>query len=138
MRVLIFGLPGSGKTTLALEIITKFPCLYLNADKIRKIFNDKDFSMFGRVHQAKRMRALSDMTHGMIVIADFVCPTFETRCIFDPQVTVWMNTIDKCIYEDTNLIFQKPDRVDFEITRHDLQRQVIEIVSFIQQQKVLI
>ena len=44
MKILIMGLPGSGKTTLALKLSKKLKAKWLNADKIRKKFNDWDFS----------------------------------------------------------------------------------------------
>ena len=36
MKILIMGLPGSGKTTLALKLSKKLKAKWLNADKIRK------------------------------------------------------------------------------------------------------
>ena len=38
MRVLVFGLPGSGKTTFARQLSAGHA--YFNADEIRKMFND--------------------------------------------------------------------------------------------------
>ena len=36
MRILIMGLPGSGKTTLASELVKLIGAAWLNADEIRK------------------------------------------------------------------------------------------------------
>jgi predicted kinase len=36
MIILIMGLPGSGKTTLAKKLIPMFNAVWLNADKVRK------------------------------------------------------------------------------------------------------
>ena len=53
--ILIMGLPGSGKTTLANEIAPSLDAKRLNADEVRKEANDWDFSEEGRIRQAKRM-----------------------------------------------------------------------------------
>ncbi len=121
MRVLIFGLPGSGKTTLAKMIVSQVscPCLYLNGDQVRSLSKNDDFSINGRIHQAKRMKALADQATQDLVIADFVCPLNITREIFDANLVVWMNTILYSRFEDTNLIFEKPKKVDIEVTRRD-------------------
>ena len=57
--VLIMGLPGSGKTTLAKELVPLLNAKWLNADKVRTEYNDWDFSAEGRVRQANRMRDLA-------------------------------------------------------------------------------
>ena len=129
MRVLIFGLPGSGKSTLACAIVEKFPCLYLNGDKIRDIFKDNDFSIQGRINQSRRMKALSDLTQDVVVIADFVCPTEETRKIFNADLSIWMNTIQDSRYADTNKIFQKPKSADIIITTKETGQHVLTIIE---------
>lgn len=45
-----------------------------------------------------------------------VCPTEETRKNFDADIVIWMDTIKQGRFEDTNQMFQKPERVDFHIT----------------------
>ena len=71
--ILIMGLPGAGKTTLANELAKLIECKRLNADEIRKATNDWDFSEEGRKRQAKRMSeaAIKLKKEGNIVIADF-------------------------------------------------------------------
>ena len=53
--ILIMGLPGSGKTTLANELAPMLNAKRLNADEVRKEAKDWDFSEEGRKRQAKRM-----------------------------------------------------------------------------------
>jgi len=122
MRILIFGLPGSGKTTLAKELIKHFPCLYLNGDKVRDLFEDKDFSKEGRLRQARRMRVLADMAPKAMVIADFVCPTKETRKIFGPHLSIWLNTIEDCRFKNTNKIFEIPKKANYIISTKDVHK----------------
>lgn len=124
MRILIMGLPGSGKTTLAQDLVYKLEesgktVTWLNADKIREIFNDWDFSYDGRIRQAVRMKRLSNGSEDDYVIADFVAPLQEMRDIFGADYTIWMNTIDSGRFEDTNSIFEKPDTADLIVTEKD-------------------
>ena len=121
LKVLIMGLPGSGKTTLAndLHYLLNNDCksYWLNADAVRKKFNDWDFSESGRDRQAKRMKDLAEL-HGQyndVIICDFVCPFEKTRNEFDADYVVFMNTINESRYEDTNKIFESPTKFNFEV-----------------------
>ena len=42
---------------------------------------------------------------GFNVVADFVCPTPEARLSFNPDHIIWLNTIEKSRFEDTNKLF---------------------------------
>ena len=121
LKVLIMGLPGSGKTTLATDLQyllnNNYKCHWLNADKVREQFNDWDFSESGRERQAKRMKDLAEL-HGQyndIVLCDFVCPFQKTREQFNPDYLVFVNTIKESRYTDTNKIFEIPKKFDFEV-----------------------
>lgn len=119
MRILIMGLPGSGKTTLARELNRRLHSKWYNADDVRSAEDDWDFSAAGRIRQANRMRCLADdsQRHGFrYVICDFVAPTNEIRNIFQPDFIIWMNTTDTSIYSDTNSIFEPPESADLTIT----------------------
>ena len=118
MKILVMGLPGSGKTYLAERMQPILKAAWYNADKVREMANDWDFSPEGRIRQSLRMKNLADYekSHGRIVICDFVCPTAETKTNFDPDITIWMNTIESGRYEDTNKMFEKPSNVDFKVT----------------------
>ena len=115
------GLPGAGKTTLANELATLIKSKRLNADEIRKAANDWDFSEEGRKRQSKRMAevALKLKNEGNNVIADFICPTPEARKLFLADYTVWVDTIQKGRFEDTNQMFVKPEKFDFHVTTQD-------------------
>ena len=115
------GLPGAGKTTLANELATLIKSKRLNADEIRRAANDWDFSEEGRKKQAKRMSdaALKLKSEGNNVIADFICPTPEARSLFPADCTIWVDTIKKGRFDDTNAMFVKPEKFDFHVTTHD-------------------
>ena len=53
--ILVMGLPGAGKATLANELAPLLNAKRLNADEVRKEANDWDFSEQGRKRQSKRM-----------------------------------------------------------------------------------
>ena len=119
--ILIMGLPGAGKTTLANELAKLIESKRLNADEIRRAANDWDFSEEGRKKQSKRMSAaaLKLKNEGNNVIADFICPTPEARKIFPADYIIWVDTIKEGRFEDTNQMFVKPENFDFHVTTQD-------------------
>ena len=120
-KILIMGLPGSGKTTLASELVPLLNAKWLNNDKVRKAAKDWDFSEEGRVRQAKRMANLAEKhkQEGSYVVCDFICTTPKARELFNAYFIVWVDTIKKGKYDDTNAMFVKPEKFDFHITSQD-------------------
>ena len=115
------GLPGSGKTTLASELAPLINAKRINADEVRKNANDWDFSEEGRTRQAKRMAelALKIKEQGNHVVADFICPTPKARSLFPADYVVWVDTIKKGRFDDTNQMFVKPEKYDCHVTTQD-------------------
>jgi len=126
-KILIMGLPGAGKTYFArglkkeLESIIGVSATWFNADEIRKSFNDWDFSYEGRIRQSHRMYELAEQSEADYVICDFVAPLVEMRNNYKADYVVWMDTIDKGRYEDTNRLFEPPEVYDFRITEQNAE-----------------
>ena len=126
-RILIMGLPGSGKTTLANSLKVELMAAdkivsWFNADDVRKQYNDWDFSHEGRVRQAGRMKILTGLSLAEFAICDFVAPLPEQRDLFDAAWTVWVDTISEGRFEDTNQIFVPPEKYNFRVTEQDSKR----------------
>ena len=137
MKILIMGLPGSGKTTLASKLVPLIKAKWLNNDKVRKEANDWDFSKEARKRQAKRMADFAERykQDGHHVVADFICPTPEARKLFNPDYIVWVNTINKGKYDDTNKMFVKPKKFDFQVTTQNAELWAMQIADKIVEYK---
>ena len=129
--ILVMGLPGAGKTTLANELAPLLNAKRLNADEVRKAANDWDFSEEGRTRQAKRMAefALKLKSEGNYVIADFICPTPQARKLFPADYIIWVDTIKEGRFDDTNQMFVKPEKYDFKVTTQDAKLWASKIIK---------
>ena len=102
MKILVMGLPGSGKTTLATALAKELNAEHFNADLVRATLSkDLGFSIADRIEQARRMSALCDLSTSQYVIADFV---------------VWVDRIKEGRFEDTNKLFVAPKKYDVRVT----------------------
>ena len=131
MKILIMGLPGSGKSTLAEPLANELGGIWINADAVRKQYDDWDFSTEGRLRQANRMKQISDgvVMAGKIAIADFICPTPEARNLFPADFIIWVDTIKEGRFDDTNKMFVKPDKYDFHVTTQDAKNWAPKILK---------
>ena len=130
-KILIMGLPGSGKTTLASKFVPLLNAKWLNNDKVRREADDWDFSEEGRTRQAKRMADLAEKykQEGDYVVADFICPTPKARELFNADYVVWVDTIDKGRFDDTNAMFVKPKNFDFRVTTQNAEAWASQIAE---------
>ena len=118
-KILIMGLPGTGKTTLAELLVPKLCAVWFNADAVRtEISKDLGFSEEDRLEHSRRMGKLCEFTgkFGTFSVADFVCPTASTRKAFNADFTIWVNRIKEGRFEDTNKMFEPPKNYDVELT----------------------
>lgn len=120
IRILVMGLPGAGKTTFSQELVKRLNLVHTvswyNADQVREMYNDWDFSSAGRKRQVDRMRELSLKSSSEYVICDFVCPTEELRNEFNADIVIWLDTIEYGRFEDTNRLFVPPKKYTYRIT----------------------
>lgn len=117
-KILIMGLPGAGKSTLARALAPRLGAVHYDADEVRANINkDLGFSPEDRIEQARRMGWLCDrvVDAGGIAIADFVCPLRETRRAFGAAFTVWVDRIETSRFEDTNRLFEPPKHFDIRV-----------------------
>lgn len=119
-KILILGLPGSGKTTLARELAPLLNAVWFNADDVRKnITYHLGFEEEDRIKQAKTMKWLADkvVDSGHYVIVDFICPTLATRVAFgwENAFVIWMNRIKSGRFADTNEMFVPPTLGTYDI-----------------------
>ena len=133
LKILIMGLPGSGKTTLVEELKKHLSFDHFNADEIRKKYDDWDFSDEGRTRQAIRMSTLSNesVNSNKIAICDFVCPTEDLRTTFKGDLIVWVNTIQSGRFEDTNKLFEAPKNPDYVVSQQKCEVEAPKLTSFI-------
>ena len=131
MKILIMGLPGSGKTTLARMIAPRLNAVWLNADEVRKEADDWDFSEKGTKRQANRMKSKAQqaLDNNRIVVADFICPTEQTRTDFDADYVIWMDTIKEGRFEDMNKMFEEPTEYNTRVTSKDAEMWAFLVVQ---------
>ena len=148
IKILIMGLPGSGKTFLATALKkhletystlkhlpldrvmgmeyppSDYKCTvdWFNADEVRKKYNDWDFSKEGRIRQSLRMAEFALRSSGDFVICDFVAPLVEMRNNFKADWTIWLDTIDQGRFDDTNKAFIPPEQYDFRVTEQNAEK----------------
>lgn len=137
--VLVVGLSGSGKTSLAKVIASTVKGVHLNGDEVRKTFSkDLGFEHEDRVTQAKRMGILARMVtdSDVIAVVDFICPTYNTRRAFLNEVVgrkifpIWMNTIQESRYKDTDKIFVEPSPQEFAT------QEVFQIFGYMKESEI--
>ncbi len=137
-KIIIMGLPRAGKTTLAKALAPLLRAVHFNADAVRENINkDLGFSPEDRIEQARRMGWLCDraVEAGHYAIADFVCPTEETREAFGAAYTIFVDTGKATPYADTKALFEEPARFDFHVHTQDAENHARTIAGLLQAQE---
>ena len=118
-KILIMGLPGTGKTTLATLLVPKLNAIWHNADDVRNtVHTDLGFEEKDRLENARRLSFWADkiVESGHCSVTDFVCPIPEMRRIFNADFTIWVDRIKEGRFEDTNQMFVSPANYDIRLT----------------------
>ena len=126
-KILIMGLSGSGKTSLARLLAPMFNAVLLNEDEVRKEANDFDLTDIGRSIHTNRMKRLADeaIQNNRNVVVDFECSTEHTREDLNADYIIYMDTIKESKLEP-------PSNFDFKVTHKDAQ-----MFSFLIKQEIL-
>jgi cytidyltransferase-like protein len=130
-KILLMGLSGSGKSTLAKELAPLLGAVVFNNDEVRRNINrDLGFTMNDRITQAERMGWLCNQVvkAGYYAVADFICPTEQTRLAFGPCFTIWMNTVKSSRFPDTDKIFEPPQQADVVIEDFHKPRELAQMI----------
>jgi adenylylsulfate kinase-like enzyme len=87
------GQPGSGKTTLALELMKHLPAattIHIDGDHLRDVFKNKDYSEAGRRKNIERAQDIAKFlnTKGYSVVVSLVSPYKDQRDKFKSENSV--------------------------------------------------
>lgn len=117
-RILVFGLPGVGKTTLAAALAKRIDAVHWDGDPVRELTHNWDFTHDGRARQALTMRRLCDTVNQAWhpAVASFIAPTDPIREVFNADFSVWIDRTVASPFRDTNQIWQEPKTYSFRIS----------------------
>ena len=132
LKILVMGLPGAGKTTLTKALAPRLEAVVFNADQVRaNLHRDLGFSHADRIEHARRMGWLCDrvVEAGHVAIADFVCPTTETRAAFGRAFVVFVDRVSAGRFEDTNRLFVAPEDCDVRVEADGTPEHWADVVA---------
>ena len=131
MKILVMGLAGTGKTFLSRVIANYFDAMHFDADVVRAVANDWDFSELGRMRQAARMNELADEAEKQyeMVVCSFIAPTKRLRKAFKSDLLIHCNGLPMRKYESTDKIYEPPENADLVYTRSNSTGQINKIIN---------
>lgn len=108
ITLLVTGISGAGKSYFCKRFLEQCDAEHLNNDYIRKLTNNQDFSMQGRILAAKNMREQVEKSDARIKLVDMICPTKELRRIISPDAIVYIKSDCPSKYSDTDALYEEP------------------------------
>lgn len=119
-RILVMGLPGSSKKSIAKKLTEIFDnCSLLNSTEQRILAKDVDYSESGQMRHCYRMLSLIRKAKSNVTVIDMACPLPKMREILNPDIIVWVSDKQTCQYEDLNKIYIPPKFYDIECKNDD-------------------
>ena len=76
-----------------------------------------------------KSKAQQALDNNRIVVADFICPTEQTRTDFDADYVIWMDTIKEGRFADTNKMFEEPTEYNTRVTSKDAEMWAFLVVQ---------
>jgi hypothetical protein len=136
IRILIMGLPGAGKTTLADELnelilSLGLHTLRLNENRLKAEYPDLT------EEQIRWMIAGATVDY---VVADFEAQTIHDRRVVNPHYLVWVNTAPEDEYQFLNYGFDPPFKYNMCVTTKDAPKWAREIflhIMFLKKQNLI-
>ena len=126
--ILLTGLSGSGQTTLAKKIVYHCGGTHFNADSVRALHNDWDFSIEGRDRQVLRMTELKEQAEGLVVL-DFICPKESSRKFINADLTIFLDTVTSSKYPDTDKVYEKPVSPEIHVKEWSETEMVLSVIK---------
>lgn len=136
IRILIMGLPGSGKTRLAKRVAKLLPrSVVLHSTQERVRAKDVDRGPDGQNRHAYRMLELCRQQEAEYVIIDMGCPLPEQREILNPDIVVWLNNRQGTPCKEAEANFVPPEFWDAKFFKAG-QQEALEVAERAQRKQV--
>jgi len=142
MIIWLTGQPGSGKTTLAKEIMLSGPLcqwFHIDGDDIRELFDNKDYSEQGRRKNVELAQQLAQYLHskGKKVVVSLISPYKDQRDKFKEKMgnnilEVYVRTTESRGRENYFVSdYQQPveNYFDLDTTLDDVEQSVGKILE---------
>lgn len=135
-RILVMGLPGSYKSSIAKKLSDRFENSNLIvSNEQRVIAKDLDYSVDGQMRHCYRILNLIRQSKSPVTVLDMVCPLPKMRQILNCDIVVWVSDKKQSIYKELDEIYVPP--IFYDIECHDDSDETIDkIIGRIMSKKV--
>lgn len=138
----IIGQPGSGKTTLALELMKETSTsktIHIDGDDLRLIFDNKDYSEQGRRRNIERAQDIALFLHrkGYTVFVSLVSPYKDLREDFKKEnnvIEIYVHTSEMRGREGFHVSNYEPPTenfIDIDTTNISIKESINKILNTI-------